>query len=60
VPVKSSEAIASSIEFLLNDRSLLEEIGSAARKKVLTSFDINKTVDTYSSLFEEILRQKAV
>lgn len=60
VPVKNSEKMATSIEVLLNDRSLADKIGRAARQKVLASFDIKRTVSMYSSLFDEILEQKVV
>jgi glycosyltransferase involved in cell wall biosynthesis len=59
VPVKDSEAIASAVEMLLKDKSLAKNLGEAARKKVILSFNLEDTVKSYENLFEEILREKA-
>ncbi len=57
VPPASSEAIASAIELLINNEKL-QTIGKAAKQRALTRFSIKNTVNSYTNLFEEILRTK--
>ena len=60
VPPANSEAIAQSLELLLSDRALAENLGNAARERALSSFTIDSTVRRYSSLYRSILEQKRI
>ena len=60
VPPANSEAIARSLELLLSDRALAENLGNAARERALSSFTIDSTVRRYSSLYRSILEQKRI
>lgn len=58
VPIKDSKAIASSIELLLCNRVLAENLGKSAKERVLSHFTIDITMNKYVSLYENILRGK--
>lgn len=60
VPPANSEAIARSLDLLLSDRALAENLGNAARERALSSFTIDSTVRGYSSLYRSILEQKRI
>lgn len=59
VPPNNSDAIADSIEFLLHDETLAENLRTAARDRAFSSFNIDTTVNQYTDLFTNILRKKA-
>ncbi|MEW6002430.1 MAG: glycosyltransferase [Nitrospirota bacterium] len=58
IPAEDSDAIAASIETLLQKRSLTEALGRAARERAFFSFDIENTAELYTNLIEDILRKK--
>jgi glycosyltransferase involved in cell wall biosynthesis len=58
VPVKDSKAIGSSIELLLNNKTLTDNFGKSAKDRAFSYFNIETTVDRYINLFEGILRSK--
>jgi len=58
VPPRNSGAIADTIELLLTEEVLAEEMGIAARKRVFSDFSIETTLSRYEHLFEDILRSK--
>ena len=58
VPIKDSKAIASSIELLLCNSALAENLGKSAKERVLSHFTIDITVHKYMNLFEDILKSK--
>jgi glycosyltransferase involved in cell wall biosynthesis len=58
VPAGDSTTIASSIELLLNNNILAENLGKNARERAFSHFDIKTTVERYTNLFENILRGK--
>jgi glycosyltransferase involved in cell wall biosynthesis len=60
VPPANSEAIARSLELLLSNRALAENLGNAARERALSSFTIDSTVRGYTSLYRSILEQKRI
>ena len=58
VPCEDSAATAAGIMQLLRDRESASQFASAARERALSQFTINKTVNAYTDLFEEILERK--
>jgi len=58
VPPKNSTAIADSIEFLLHDKSIAENISNTAKEKVFSIFNIETTAKHYTDLFKNVLREK--
>jgi glycosyltransferase involved in cell wall biosynthesis len=58
IPARDSNAIASSIELLLYDKTLAETFGKSAQERAFSHFNINTTVDKYTTLFENIIRSK--
>jgi glycosyltransferase involved in cell wall biosynthesis len=58
VPARNSSAIASSIEFLLVNKTFSVTLGNNARKKAHLDFNITTTVDKYTNLYEDILSNK--
>jgi glycosyltransferase involved in cell wall biosynthesis len=58
VPCEDSAAIAAGIRQLLRDRESALRLASAAQERALSRFNINRTVSTYTDLFEEILGRK--
>jgi glycosyltransferase involved in cell wall biosynthesis len=60
VPPKDSGALASAIEVLMSDSVRAEALGSAARSRALSFFDIKNTVNNYTGLFEDIMRRKGM
>lgn len=58
VPVKDSNAFASSIELLLHNRTLAENLGKSAKERALSHFTIDITVHKYTNLFKDILKSK--
>lgn len=58
VTEKDSASIASALAVLLRDRDLASRLGTAARARALSCFTIEKTVRSYTALFEDILRAK--
>lgn len=58
VPAKNSDALASSIDLLLHNKDLSEDLGKAAKERAFSHFNIKATVDRYTTLFENILRGK--
>jgi glycosyltransferase involved in cell wall biosynthesis len=58
VPAKDSKAIASSVELLLDNKTLAETIGNSAKKRAFSHFNLDNTVQRYTSLFEDILKSK--
>jgi len=53
VPVEDSEALATAIIEVLRDESLKEKLTTNAFKKV-SNFDVDRIVNIYESLFEEV------
>lgn len=60
VPPQDSNAIARSVASLLRDATRSKRLGEAARENVRLQFSITRTVDTYCSLFIEIMGQKGI
>ncbi len=60
VPPQDSSAIARSIASLLRDTTRSRRLGEAARETVRSRFSITRTVETYCSLFIEIMDGKGV
>lgn len=60
IPPENSDAIADALELLLHDKTRSETSGNAAKEKAFSSFTIEKTIEQYTSLFEDILRNKNV
>jgi len=58
VPLQRSDAIAQSIEALLNDKSLAKKYGDAAYERVSLAFSIDVTMKKYTELYETILKGK--
>ncbi|MEW6066683.1 MAG: glycosyltransferase [Nitrospirota bacterium] len=58
IPPENSDAIASSIELLLNNKGIAENMRELSRKKVALDYNINTSIQKYESLFEEILKGK--
>jgi glycosyltransferase involved in cell wall biosynthesis len=59
VPPKNSDIIADSIEFLLHNKTLAENLCTAAKEKAFSSFNIKTIVKQYTDLFEDIMRNKS-
>jgi glycosyltransferase involved in cell wall biosynthesis len=57
-PSRNSSAIASSIEFLLVNKTFAVIIGNNAQKRAYSDFNITTTVDKYTNLYEDILNNK--
>lgn len=57
-PSENSDALANSIELVLNNKPLSENLSKAAQEKAFSSFTIEITVNRYLSLFENIMRGK--
>jgi glycosyltransferase involved in cell wall biosynthesis len=55
VPVRDSEALASAIIKLLEDKELRGKLGANGRRKVEQSFTIERMLDTTESLYRELL-----
>jgi glycosyltransferase involved in cell wall biosynthesis len=58
VPARDSKAMASSIELLLNDKTLAETFCKSARERAFSDFNMTNTVDKYTNLYEDILSNK--
>jgi glycosyltransferase involved in cell wall biosynthesis len=58
VPVGDSSKLAASIEELLNNHSIMEKMGRAAKEHAASVFSIASTIADYTQLFEETLRSK--
>lgn len=58
IPPTNSDAIAESIELLLKDRNLIDNMGQVAKNRAFSCFNIKTTVKIYEELFEKILRSK--
>jgi glycosyltransferase involved in cell wall biosynthesis len=58
IPSENSDAIANSIELVLNNKTLSENLSKAAKERAFFSFTIKITVNRYLSLFEDIMRAK--
>lgn len=58
VPAKNSTAIASSIEFLLVNKTFAVTLGNNAQERAFSNFNITTTVDKYTNLYEDILSNK--
>lgn len=51
VPVKDSMALANALEHLINNRSLMEEMGKAGRRKAIAEFDIREVVKKHLEIY---------
>jgi len=60
VPARDSKAMASSIELLLYDKALAETFGKLAQERAFSHFNINTTVNKYTTLFENIIGGKGL
>lgn len=60
IPPKNSDEIVRAIKFLLKNKEMLKRLGEAAKIKIISDFNIDKTVKTYESLFEDILRNHGI
>ncbi|MCK5602425.1 glycosyltransferase, partial [Candidatus Pacearchaeota archaeon] len=60
VPVRDPEAIAKAILELKKNRKIAKEMGEAGRKKVIENFLIQKTVENYGKLYNELLKEKKI
>ncbi len=60
VPLNNSDAIADSIELLLTNKTLAENLGKAARERAVSFFSIGATVTKYTALFETVLERKGL
>lgn len=58
VPPKNSNAIADSIELLLHNKNLAENISNTAKEKAFSIFNIEITAQHYTDLFKNVLREK--
>lgn len=58
VPPKNSDAIAQSVELLLNNKETANDLSTAAYERASSAFSIDATVNKYTELFENILRKK--
>lgn len=58
VPARNSSAIASSIEFLLVNKTFAVIFGNNAQERAYSDFNITTTVDKYTNLYEDILSNK--
>jgi glycosyltransferase involved in cell wall biosynthesis len=58
VPARNSSAIASSIEFLLVNKTFAVIFGNNAQERAYSDFNITTTVDKYTNLYEDILNNK--
>lgn len=58
VPPKDSKSLAGAIEILLRNKSLAASLGTAARERVFSTFNIQTTIRRYTDIFENILRNK--
>ena len=60
VPASSDTALAGAIERLIQSPELRRQIGSAARKKVINCYNLNKNIEKLAAVFEKSLaRRKA-
>jgi L-malate glycosyltransferase len=53
---EDSNALANSLEQLINDRLLRERLSRAARKTVENKFSLEKMTDRYDDLYQEIIK----
>lgn len=58
VPPKNSDAIADSIELLLHNKNLAENISNTVKERAFSTFNIENTTKQYTELFTSILREK--
>jgi glycosyltransferase involved in cell wall biosynthesis len=58
VPPKSPEAMASCIQYLLNDEPLRKRLGENAARDARNRFDLSRQVSDYLSWYKEILKRK--
>ena len=58
VPIGDSRKLATSIEELLKNYTVMEKMGRAARERAISVFSIESTVSDYTHLYEDILRSK--
>jgi len=56
VPIRDEEALAGSLARLINDASLRQSMGTAARKIVEERFSLDAMVDGYVKVYEKALR----
>jgi len=60
VPVRDPEAITKAILELKKNRKIAREMGEAGRKKVIENFSIQKTVENYEKLYNQLLKRKKI
>jgi glycosyltransferase involved in cell wall biosynthesis len=60
VPPANPEAIATSLELLLSDKTFAQDLGNSAQEKAFSSFTIDNTVQRYRSLYKSILEEKHI
>ncbi|WP_221406103.1 glycosyltransferase family 4 protein [Proteiniphilum acetatigenes] len=54
VPVRDSIALAKSLETLINNRQLMEEMGKAGRKKAEAEFDVNEVIRKHLDIYRTL------
>lgn len=60
VPPENSEALAFSFESIFNDKNLSQKLGTAARERALSCYDIKTSVNKYTTLYKKILAGKGI
>lgn len=54
VPKKEPEKLAGSISILIKDKKMVYQMGQNGKKRVRANFSIDKMVDEYETLYEEV------
>jgi len=60
VPVEQPEKIAKAIIDLKNNPPMAKEMGETSRKRVIKNFSIQKTVENYERLYNQLLEEKKI
>ncbi|MDP8242913.1 MAG: glycosyltransferase [Candidatus Hinthialibacter antarcticus] len=55
VPPKNADALREAIQLLISDISLRREYGAAARRRVESEFDFNRTLDSLEAVYRQSL-----
>ncbi len=58
VPVKDHISLAKSIEILINNEDMRKAFGEYSREKIIREFEIEKVVEQYLKLYNDLLSEK--